>query len=306
VATRDEQLNVGTFTPSLLIDVARSSGAFRKKGLDVVESLVPSSPSQFTSLEAGEFDVVFTSPDNVLAYHFLSANPLRRSIPLQIICGIDRGLGLSLCTAPGIADIEELHAQILGVDVPQSGFAFVAYALLERAGLRPGDYTIESLGSTPRRTDALIEGACAVTILNAGNELRAGGAGCSVVSPVADLGPYYGTVLATLADRDDDVNEMNQRFAGALLATTGEIIAGERESEVIEAATRLLKLSEAEAQRHYECLRTPMTGLVASGRVDRASIATLVELRRTYSPTDELDVIMDALDAVVLDGVLEE
>ena len=305
MATRDEQLKVGTFTPSLLIDIARSSGAFRRKGLDVVESLVPSSPAQFTSLEAGEFDVVFTSPDNVLAYHFLSSNPLQRSIPLQIICGIDRGLGLSLCTAPSIANTEHLRGQILGVDVPQSGFAFVAYALLEKAGLRPGDYTIESLGSTPRRTDALIAGTCAVTILNAGNELRAVGAGCAVVSPVADLGPYYGTVLATLSDRGDDVNEVNQRFAGALLATTGEIIAGNRESEAIEAAMRLLNLSESEAQDHYECLRHPTTGFVASGRVDRASIATLVELRRTYSPTSELDEIMDALDTVVLDGVLE-
>jgi ABC-type nitrate/sulfonate/bicarbonate transport system substrate-binding protein len=305
VATRDEQLNVGTFTPSLLIDLARSSGAFHRAGLDVNESLVPSSPAQFTSLEAGEFDVVFTSPDNVLAYHFLSANPLQRSIPLQIICGIDRGLGLSLCTAASIANPEELRGQILGVDVPQSGFAFVAYALLERAGLRPGDYVIESMGSTPRRTDALIAGACAVTILNAGNELRAVGAGCSIVSPVADLGPYYGTVLATLAGREGGVAEVNLRFADALLATTREIVASEREADVVEAAMRLLNLSEREAQDHYECLRDPTTGFVASGRVDRASIATLVDLRRTYSPTPELDAIMGAIDTVVLDGALE-
>src|SRR5665213_4184209 len=107
MATRSEQLNVGTFTPSLLIDLARSSGALGRVGLDVHESLVPSSPAQFTSLESGEYDVVFTSPDNVLAYHFLSANPLQRSIPLQIVRGIDRGLGLSLWTAPSLADTTE-------------------------------------------------------------------------------------------------------------------------------------------------------------------------------------------------------
>ncbi|MHB8378410.1 MAG: ABC transporter substrate-binding protein [Acidimicrobiales bacterium] len=305
MAARDERLKVGTFTPSLLIDLARSSGAFDLVGLDVTESLVPSSPAQFTSLEAGEFDVVFTSPDNVLAYHFLSANPLQRSIPLQILCGIDRGLGLSLCTTPSVTDVEQLRGLSLGVDVPQSGFAFVAYALLERAGIRPGQYLIESLGSTPRRTDALIAGTCAVTILNAGNELRAVGSGCSIVSPVGDLGPYYGTVLATLANREGHVNDAHQRFTGALLATIGEIIADDRESDVIEAATRLLKLSKSEARDHYHCLRDPTTGFVASGHVDRASIATLVELRRTYSPTPELDTIMDSLDTVVLESVLE-
>ena len=305
MSAHDEQLNVGTFTPSLLIDLARSSGAFASARLDVHETLVPSSPAQFTSLETGDFDVVFTSPDNVLAYHFLSANPLKRNIALQIICGIDRGLGLSLCTAPDVTDPESLYEQVLGVDVPTSGFAFVAYALLERAGLRPGDYLVESMGSTPRRADALIAGACAVTILNAGNELRAVGAGCTVVSPVADLGPYYGTVLATLADRDDGEREANLRFAGALLATSREIAAGDREADVIETAKRLLHLTEAEAQNHYACLRHPTTGLVESGRVDRASIATLVELRRVYAPTPELDAIMEALDSVMHDGVLE-
>ncbi|MEO9181722.1 MAG: hypothetical protein ABI298_08755 [Acidimicrobiales bacterium] len=305
MSARDEQLNVGTFTPSLLIDLARSSGAFASAHLDVHESLVASSPAQFTSLEAGEFDVVFTSPDNVLAYHFLSANPLRRRIALQIICGIDRGLGLSLCTGADITGPEAIRDQIVGVDVPTSGFAFVAYALLERAGLRPGDYLVESLGSTPRRTDALIARACAATILNAGNELRAVGAGCSVISSVTDLGPYYGTVLATLADRDDDNGETNQRFASALLETIREIASGEREADVIEAATRLLHLTEGQAHVHYACLRHPMTGLVESGRVDRASIATLIELRRAYAPTPELDAITDALDSLVLDDVLE-
>jgi hypothetical protein len=141
--------------------------------------------------------------------------------------------------------------------------------------------------------------------LNAGNELRAAGNGCTFVSPVADLGPYFGTVLATLAGREDDVNEVNQRFAGALLATAGEIVSGGRRADVVEAAMRLLHLSEAEAHDHYECLLDPVTGFVASGRVDRASIATLVGLRRAYAPTPELDDIMDALDTVILDGVLE-
>lgn len=305
MATRSEQLNVGTFTPSLLIDLARSSGALGRVGLDVHESLVPSSPAQFTSLESGEYDVVFTSPDNVLAYHFLSANPLQRSIPLQIICGIDRGLGLSLCTAPSISHAKELYGQVLSVDVPQSGFAFVAYALLEMAGLFPGDYTVESLGSTPRRADALIAGSCAVTILNAGNELRAVGAGCSNLSPVSDLGPYFGTVLATLADRDASVNEVNLHFADALLETIHQIVAGEREADVIESAIRLLNLTEGEAQEHYACLRNPTTGFVESGQVDRASIETLVELRRTYSPTPELNSILGAIDSVVLERALD-
>jgi len=305
MATHLQQLNVGTFTPSLLIDLARSSGALDRAGLDVKEFLVASSPAQFASLEAGEYDAVFTSPDNVLAYHFLSVNPLQRSIPLQVLCGIDRGLGLSLCTSSHITHVEDLHGKVLAVDVPQSGFAFVAYALLEMAGLFPGDYTIESLGSTPRRADALIAGSCAVTILNAGNELRAAGAGCSNLSPVSDLGPYFGTVLATLADLDEVATQRNLRFADALLDTIHEIVAGEREADAIESAMRLLKLSELEARDHFACLQNPITGFVEGGRVDRASIETLIELRRTYASTPELNGILSAIGSVVLERALE-
>ncbi|HEY5437401.1 MAG TPA: hypothetical protein VIJ99_00705 [Acidimicrobiales bacterium] len=248
---------------------------------------------------------MFTSPDNVVAYHFLTANPLQRAIPLQIISAIDRGLGLSLCTAPHIPSVENLYGQVLAVDVPQSGFAFVAYALLERAGLFPGDYVIESLGSTPKRADALIAGSCAATILNAGNELRAVGAGCSNLSHVSNLGPYLGTVLATLAVRDESANEVNRRFVDAMLETIHDIVAGDREAHVIESATRLLNLTEEEAKEHYACLRSPTTGFVESGRVDRASIETLVTLRHTYAPTPELDGILGAFDSVLLERARE-
>src|SRR3954447_18131599 len=94
------RLRIGTCTPSLLIDVARSTGRLDRAGLDVVETPVASSPAQFRSLEAGDFDVVMTSPDNVLAYRFLTANPLGRNLPVEILAGVDRGLGLSLCLPP--------------------------------------------------------------------------------------------------------------------------------------------------------------------------------------------------------------
>jgi ABC-type nitrate/sulfonate/bicarbonate transport system substrate-binding protein len=285
------ELHVGTFTPSLLIDLARSSGRLAEAGLEVRESPVTSSPAQFASLDAGELDIVMTSPDNVLAYRFLSANPLGKNLPVQIVGAIDRGLGLSLWTGPAVPDIGAVRAGTFAVDVPQSGFAFVAFALLERAGLRPGDYVLESLGSTPRRATALIAGECTATVLNAGNELRAEAAGCHLVSRVADIGPYLGTVVAALATTDPAIDEARHRFVDALLETSREILAGRLDREVVESASRLLELGQAEAEAHLACLLDPQRGLIPDGLVDEASVTTLIELRRTYSPTPELDVV---------------
>ena len=293
-------LHVGTFTRSLLLDLARSTGRLEHAGLDVRETQVVSSPAQFAALESGELDVVMTSPDNVLAYRFLGDNPLGRNIPVEIVAAIDRGLGLSLCVAPGVADVAAVREGIVAVDVPESGFAFVAFALLEAAGLKPGDYTVESLGSTPKRATALIEERCLATVLNAGNELRAEGAGCRIVSRVAEVGPYLGTVVAAIESPDPHVRDLRLRLADVLLEMSQEILDGHRETEVVEAAMQLLDLDEAEAHAHRACLLDPVRGLIPGGAVDDASIGTLIDLRRRYRPTPELDQVAESWPSIVI------
>lgn len=293
------RLRIGTFTPSLLIDIARSTGRLDRAELDVTETPVPSSPAQFRSLEAGEFDVVMTSPDNVLAYRFLSANPLRRNLPVEILAGVDRGLGLSLCLAPSVADVADVRGRVVGVDVPGSGFAFVAFALLERAGLGQDDYTVESLGSTPRRAEALAEGACAATVLNAGNELRATAAGCRVVSTVADIGPYLGTVMAAMSADDPEITGPRERLAEVVIHTARDVVSGQLRGEVLEAAGRLLGLAPPQAQAHLDRLLDPTHGLITDGRVDESSIETLIDLRRQHSPSRDLDVVASTWQTVL-------
>ena len=293
------QLRIGTFTPSLLIDVARSTGRLDRAELDVAEIPVPSSPAQFRSLEAGEFDVVMTSPDNVLAYRFLSANPLQRNLPVEILAGVDRGLGLSLCLAPSVTDVGDVRGRVVGVDVPGSGFAFVAFALLESAGLGKDDYTVESLGSTPRRAAALAQGTCAATVLNAGNELRAIAAGCRVVSTVADVGPYLGTVMAAMSADDPEITGPRERLADVVIDTARDVVAGQLHGEVLEAAGRLLGLAQPQAQAHLDCLLDPTHGLITDGRVDESSIDTLINLRRRHSPSPDLDVVASTWQTVL-------
>ena len=63
-------LRVGTFSPSVLVRLARDAGALARHQLSVREVPVPSSPAQFRALLAGELDAALTSPDNVLVYRF--------------------------------------------------------------------------------------------------------------------------------------------------------------------------------------------------------------------------------------------
>ena len=295
-------LRLGTFTPSVLLEVARGTGRLSESNLEVREVAVPSSPAQFASLRDGEFDAVFTSPDNVLAYRYLPANPLGELLDVEVVAGLDRGLGLCLGARPHLTDPADLRGGRLGVDVPNSGFAFVAYALLEHLGLTRDDYGVVPLGSTPKRAVALRTGGCDVTVLNAGNELTARTHGCALLADVTGLGPYIGTVVARM--RSASGGEAVDRLVAALRETANRIQSGKLDEETSAAATRVLGLGITTAAEHLAVLCNPARGLIPDGSVDAASLTTLVDLRRRFLPAPELDDVVDRLGEVVRAGAL--
>jgi ABC-type nitrate/sulfonate/bicarbonate transport system substrate-binding protein len=270
-----DTIRLGSFTPSVLLRVARRTGRLGAAGLDVAETPVPSSPAQFAALLDGGLDAVLTSPDNVLAYRYSAANPLGRTAGVRILSAVDRGMGLALYSRGG-----NLRGMTLGVDVPNSGFAFAMYALAESLGLSRDDYEVVTLGSTPKRLRALLAGECGATMLNAGNELHAEQAGYAALARVSEVcRPYLGTVLAELTSTG-----ANDRLALALTETAAAICAGDLSAEVVAEAGEALDLDAELAGRYLRRLRTPDEGLVADGVVDPASIRTLVGLRRRFGP----------------------
>jgi ABC-type nitrate/sulfonate/bicarbonate transport system substrate-binding protein len=275
---------VGTFSPSVLLRVARRLG--RLDGLDVREEPVTSSPAQCRALLDGTLDAALTSPDNVVAYRFVPDNPLGEIADIKIVAAVDRGLGLGLYGRPGMT-AAELKGATVGVDVPDSGFAFGLYALLESEGLDRDDYQITTLGSTPRRLNALLAGDCDATMLGAGNELRAEEAGAPRLAKLTDVcHPYLGTVLSTVGDRDV------RALAAALHDAAITITEGDADELVIEEASAALKLSPPLAARYLERLKDPADGLITDGTVDRTAMETVLDLRRKYTK-DRLESALD-------------
>ncbi|MPZ95366.1 MAG: PhnD/SsuA/transferrin family substrate-binding protein [Propionibacteriales bacterium] len=293
VSTR---LVVGAFTPSVLLAVARRSGRLDEHGLEVEEVPVPSSPAQFRALLAGELDVAFTSPDNVLAYRFSPSNPLGAVADVRIVSSVDRGLGLGLYGRPGLERADQLRGAVLGVDVSTSGFALAMYALADSMGVGRDAYELVALGSTPRRVTALLAGECDATMLNAGNELIAEQAGCACLATVADVcAPYLGTVLSVAGD---NLVGHARTLATALRLTAGDLRAGRADAVAVDEAGRLLQLPTALAERYVDRLKSPDEGLIGSDEVDLEGLATIVELRRRFLPetVDGVDVLDRALD----------
>lgn len=289
-------VDVGTFSPPVVLDLAASSGLLDAAGVEVTEHPVPSSPAQFRSLADGDLHVALTSPDNVLAYRFNPHNPLGRLLDARIVGAVDRALGLGLYGRPGFT-ADDLRGARVGVDVPHSGFALALYALAERLGVRRDEYELVTLGSTPKRLRALLAGECDATMLNAGNDLLAEAAGCARLAGVTDhFSPYLGTVVAVVGEEHLETGRL---LARALTETAGEILGGSLDAEAVASARRRLALDETLARRYLERMRSVDEGLVADGRVDRESLETLVALRTAWLPE-----VVDGYD--VMDAALAE
>jgi ABC-type nitrate/sulfonate/bicarbonate transport system substrate-binding protein len=284
VTVSSASLVVGTFSPSVLLRVARRSGVLLAHGLEVREEAVPSSPAQFRALGDGSIDVGLTSPDNVVAYRFLAANPLGSTRDVRIVAAVDRGLGLALYAGPGTTAVEQLRGTVVGVDVAASGFAFAALEILARAGMTAGtDYDLVELGSTPRRLEALLDGRCAATMLNAGCDLRADDAGLTRLADVASVAaPYLGTVLAVQGEPSSPVRAL----AAALRETTAAVLSGQARAAAVQEAEGT-GLAGHLAQRYVDGLCDPDHGLVPGGSVDIAALESVVWLRRRHMPVSQ-------------------
>jgi len=80
-------------------------------------------------------DVVQTSPDNVANYRLNEGNPVGGRIASVGFMGMDYGMNLTLVVRPEIDEPDQLKGSRVSVDAPFSGFAYVLYKILRRAGL---------------------------------------------------------------------------------------------------------------------------------------------------------------------------
>ena len=290
-------LRLGYFSKSPILEVAQRHGLLEAQGLRVEAEAVPSSPAQFRSLLAGDYDLVITSPDNVAAYRFGTANPLGEQIDVRVIRAVDGGLGLSVLGADGIGSIDELRGRTVAVDVPESGFAFALFHLLAERGLtKDADYRVISLGATPRRAVALREGQCDATLLNGGATVAAEMAGLVNLGRISDVvRPYLGTVLAATGSRLDSDEALLRRFCVAWDQAVATLLDGARADALTPLLADVFGLPQTHLAVMRRTLSDPAEGLIASQTVDLAALQSVLHLRARYGSPDVAAAVRSAV-----------
>lgn len=284
-------IRIGQFSESPVLAAARALKLDKKHEVDWTTERVPSSPSQFHSLQEGSIDIAITSPDNVLLYGTTDQNPINEKLDLKFLRSIDRGLGLALYSSAEVSSLEGFRGATIGVDVPNSGFAFLLFSMLSNLGVGRAEYELEAVGATPKRLAAVTEGNVVATVLNAETAIAAENAGLRKWATSKDVSDnYLGTVLVQVGSSQ---TEQVHRFLALWEEATEGIL-----SMSPEELARLLEkenLSLADP-RYIGLLQSEDFGLLRRSSVSGEQLMILADIRSkfgAYRPSG--DAIADLL-----------
>ncbi|MEJ0049850.1 MAG: ABC transporter substrate-binding protein [Methylovirgula sp.] len=271
--------------------VARDKGFFTQQGLEVAAQPTTGSVAQMSGLASGKFDIAMTAVDNIVAYVEGEGD---KSVGKQPdffgFMGSDSGF-LSLVSVPEIKSIGELRGKTLLVDARSTGYAFVLYDMLRRAGFKRTDYRVVPAGGMVQRWAAMQKNSGAATLLSTPFDILAKDKGFHQLSWATQvIGPYQGNVAAT---KRAWATAHRQEVLGYIRAYAAAIDwlykPGNRDEAIRILRTNLPNMPEKLAEQTYGELLDPKAGFFRNARVNMDGLQTVLRLRSTYGSGPKLD-----------------
>jgi ABC-type nitrate/sulfonate/bicarbonate transport system substrate-binding protein len=257
---------------------------FAREGLGIEVQHTPNSVTQMTDFAAGKFEIAMTGVDNIVAYvEGQGEAPIGPQPDFFAFMGSDSAF-LSLVCGPDIKEISALRGKQLLVDAMTTGYAFVLYDILRRAGLPAETYDVARAGGMIERWTRLQAGQGDGTLLSAPYNLIAKAHGLNeIVRAVETIGPYQGNVGAA---RRSWANANEKTVVGYIRAYRDAIdwlYVPDNRSDAIAILTRNLPhMAEEVARASYDELLHPKFGFYRGGEIDQAGLACVLALRSRY------------------------
>jgi len=306
----------GFFSESLPFLIAQRNGYFQQENLIVRGNRTVSSQALFANLANGTFDIVSTAIDNTLNYIRNKKTPfslLGRTLDIMAWYGTDRSLNQSIILNsrgpyPTLASLSTSKTRTdklrVGVDAPETGFAFLVYDILKTFGLNredktnnvPGDYVIVQVGGGAQRLAALRNGSIDAAILGGENVLQAKAFGLNLAIKVVDIvgDVEGGTLMANRTFLDPLLgvpgipNGVALRFTRALYKGTKYVVDPANKQDIIDFIRASATSIDPEA--FYSVNLDDRTGITKSGFLVQNAVSKIIETRNANggfeNPTD--------------------
>lgn len=268
---------------NLPIWVAQEKGFFEKEGVKLTFKMTTGSIEQIREFYAGNFDIISTAFDNIVAYSEGQSDvALPGPADMFAFVGIHGGMN-TLMVRPEINSYADIKGQTVAVDALKSGYGIVLYQILQtKGGLTfEKDYKAISVGNTDKRLEAMREKKAVAAIIGAPTDMDAAREGFKALADAAvELGAYQGSALVARRGWASTHDADMLGFVRASVAAQDFIFANKAESVAI-----LMKnargLKQDDAEKLYARLIGP-GGLSPRAAIDIKAIETVLKIRETY------------------------
>jgi ABC-type nitrate/sulfonate/bicarbonate transport system substrate-binding protein len=265
--------------------VAQEKGLFAKNGIDVKVTPTPSSVFQLTGLIEGKFDIAMTAIDNLIAYREGQGEEPVPGPDLFAFMGSDNGF-LRLVSVPEVRSYPQMKGKTLSVDARTTGYAFVAFEMLDRAGLRlDKDYNVVRAGGVLQRFQALMEKKHDATLLLSPFELQAEAKGFNRLGDATEvLGAYQGLVGGARKSWADANRGAVVGYIRAFSEGVDWLYDPRNRDEALAIFRKNLpNVSEQGAEAAYRVLLAPSGGFQKKAQIDLEGVRTVLSLRSKYA-----------------------
>ena len=258
---------------SLPIRMADHMGLLRAAGLSAELHLTRGSKQLMEGLLAGRYDVVHAAPDNFIEW--------RDGTGADIVSWIGGTSGpLQLIGSPELEGVGDLAGRGIAVDSPDSGFVSILMKIVRAGGLAAEDVSLEQVGNTRLRYEALTEGRTSATMLALPWSAMALESGFSLLGDRDHVLPGMqgscGASLQTwLATRPDTADS----YLKALCATITWLNHPENFGEANRYICDTYGTTPTLADRVRRSIMDPRTGWSPSAFIDPAGIEMVCRLR---------------------------
>jgi len=245
---------------ALPLYAAQSKQLFEREGISVDVRVTGSSARQLEDLVRGTFQIGFQQSDHVV-------RAVERGADLFVVMAQAHAPELTLVGAPEVHDCAALKGRDIAVDGVGTGYALLLRRLLEREGLRDGDYACRQTGGSRERYESLKSGATSASLLNAPFDRNLLASGFNRLASVSEYFPGYPGSIAAAS------RAWAQRNRPRLVAFIRAFIAGwdwlrcpANKTEAVELLATRLDIDREAAAREYDALaRSPPPSVTAEG-----------------------------------------
>ena len=272
----DTKLTVIVFpgVQNLPMFAAQAKGFYAKRGLDVDIKFTPGSEELRNGLEQGRYQIAHTAIDNAFALKD------KANVDIAVVIGGDNSFN-HLMVQPEIKSLTDVRGKVVGVDAPNTAYAFQLYEMLRQKGLNKGDYEVKSIGATGFRLDAMTKDKSIVAaIMNPPFSTRGEKAGLKDMgSVVAAIGAYQGTTAFVLRSWGQANADTLVKYLQAYVEGWRWVFDPNNRAEAVALLAERLKIPADVAALSFDGTKNDFN---REGQIDLEGVKNALQLRARF------------------------